>query len=115
MAVDLALNDGIAYRSVVTYQHRRRNPEYDWKNRDTVPALLDGWDEELCVQTRGPYDKPGSARVQAGRDAGDVARSTVWNLGQRVPDTRIVSVAIEATPLAWAEVDVRDLEKGWGG
>lgn len=115
MATDVGLNEGEVWRAVVTYRDRKSNPEATWDNRTSVPRYLDTWAEETRTKVRGPYSSPTTARVQAGRDASELANEWGWQLNERIKTKRVVSVAIERTSLAWEEVDVRDPEKGWGG
>ncbi|MGI5404166.1 hypothetical protein ACQEVG_32890 [Streptomyces sp. CA-135486] len=113
MAVNVSLNTPEVWRSVVTYQNRKRNPEATWENK--LPPYLDEWDEELHADVRGPYTDETAARVQAGRDASERARAWAWAPGnERVKTSRVVSVTAERSSLAWQECGRRDPDtKKW--
>ncbi|WP_030962637.1 hypothetical protein [Streptomyces sp. NRRL S-378] len=115
MAVDVSLNDGEVWRSVVGYQERRRNPAYTWELRETEPYYLDGYDEEIRYTVRGPYTRETPARVQAGRDAAEKAQETHWatNYDEREHKYRVVSVEVERTELAWQTCSRRDEAGKW--
>ncbi len=113
MASDVHLNDPYVWRSVVSYQHRKDNPDYTFDKRDSVPAFLDEWDDKIHYDIRGPYPDETAAKVQGGRDATARAKDTAWAPGnQRITMYRVLSVEVERSPLTWTRVATRE-KSGW--
>lgn len=110
MAVDVALNTPEVWRSVVGYVKRKSNPAYHWRDNGDVHPYLDEWDDEVHYDVRGPYTEESAARVQAGRDA-SARTKPEWR--QHIT-SRVVSVTVECSSLAWQECSRRDPEsKKW--
>ncbi|MEU8840269.1 hypothetical protein AB0D97_14210 [Streptomyces roseus] len=114
MAVDVSLNTAEVWRSVVAYQHRKPNPEATWENRATVPYYLDEWEDKVRYDVRGPYTRETPARVQAGRDASELAAQKSSGAADKgKPTRRVVSVTVEKTALTWGECSRRDAAGKW--